>query len=440
VTTKRGDFVDKEVIILPKKPVEKHRLRVAAYCRVSMEDEGMLHSLNAQVTHYVNLINSNPDWQFVEVYNEKPFTGTKDTRPEFQRMIADCRAGKIDMVITKAVSRFARNTRTTLKYTRELKNLGIAVYFEEQNINTLKADGEFVLTLMAAYAQAESESVSENVKWRIKHEYERGHDVSFRFMFGYDVERGKVTINEAQAKVVREMFEMYATGESANAIAKYLTAKKVPTLRGGEWNAKHVVDMLRNERYMGDALLQKSYVNNHLEKKLVLNKGELAKYYATECMPPIVNRELFERVQKQIDQRRSDMGIGERTQPTYPFTGKIRCAVCGKNYRRRATRYGDKWQCITYSQKGKKYCASKAIPESVLMETSAKVLGLGSFDEKAFTSKVSYIEAHNDNRLVFHLMNGQEVECHWEDRSRSQSWTPEMRAMAREKKLKGAVK
>ena len=252
--------------------------RVAAYARVSSGKDAMLHSLSAQVSYYSALIQKHAGWLYCGVYADEAFTGTKDSRDGFQDLLAECRAGNIDMVITKSISRFARNTVTLLETVRELKALGVDVYFEEQNIHTMSADGELMMTILASYAQEESRSASENQKWRIRRGFERGELVNLRFLFGYKIEKGCVTVDSEKAAVVREVFRRALEGESLTSLAIDLNRRGFTGVLGGKWNSMRIREMLSNEKYLGNALLQKQYRNNHLEKKEIPNRGELPQY------------------------------------------------------------------------------------------------------------------------------------------------------------------
>ena len=254
------------------------RKRVAAYARVSMEKDAMLHSLAAQVSYYSERIQRNPEWEYAGVFADFGLTGTKETRPEFQRMLKECREGKIDLILVKSISRFARNTLTLLNTVRELKGLGIGVYFEEQKLDSLSGDGEFMLTILASFAQEESRSVSENCKWCIRKKFEQGIPTGFG-MYGYEVRNGSFVIKPKEAAVVRRIFQMYLDGMGSVRIMKLLMAEGVPAPMGGLWNDSVIMDMLRNEKYAGDLLLQKFYTNNHIEKKQLRNRGELPQYY-----------------------------------------------------------------------------------------------------------------------------------------------------------------
>lgn len=238
-------------------PVPPRALRVCAYARVSSGKDAMLHSLSAQVSYYSNLIQNHSGWLYCGVYSDEAMTGTKSQRDDFQRMIEDCHKGKIDLVITKSISRFARNTVTLLQTVRELKSLGIDVYFEEQHIHTISADGELMMTILASYAQEESLSASENQKWRVRKAFENGELINLRFLFGYSITADGVQINEEKAAVVREIFSRFNSGESMSSISRDLNARGYRGALGGRWCAERMRNTLSNEKYLGNALLQK---------------------------------------------------------------------------------------------------------------------------------------------------------------------------------------
>lgn len=425
-----GRIITKTTLAAPSLPT---RRRVAAYARVSSGKDAMLQSLAAQVSYYSGLIQRRPDWEYAGVYADEAVTGTKDRRPEFQRMLADCRDGKIDMIITKSISRFARNTVTLLETVRELKLLGVDVYFEEQNIHSISGDGELMLTILASYAQEESLSASENCKWRIRKQFEKGELANLRFMFGYQVVKGKVEIDSEQAAVVRMIFADYISGMGGGRIAKKLKAMNVATVHSGDWNGERVIAILKNEKYTGNALLQKKYVADHLTKKLVWNKGTLPMYFAEDTHPAIIDKETFEKTQAVMEQRSRLYGAKSDTRNRYPFSGIIQCVNCGKKYKRKVRGGKAAWQCSTFLQEGKAACHAKQIPEPVLYTTSAEVLGLGEFDMDIFETEIAEIRVPEFNKLVFVFLDGHTDEKVWQDRSRRESWTDEMRQAAREK-------
>ena len=412
-------------------PLQRMLKRVAAYARVSSGKDAMLHSLSAQVSYYSSYIQSRPGWSYVGVYSDEALTGTKDDRSGFQTLLKDCRAGKIDIVITKSISRFARNTVTLLETVRELKTLGIDVFFEEQNIHTLSSEGELMLTILASYAQEESLSVSENCKWYWKQRMKEGCLVGLRDMFGFDIERGVVTINEKEAAIVRWIFDSYVSGASTKALADALTEAGVVRVGDGKWTATRVRDLLKNEKYTGNALLQKKFVKDHLTKKLVRNKGELPQYYAEQTHPGIIDMQTFERAQAIMDGHRQKSCGTEPTTKRYPFSGRIVCGNCGKNYSHKTTHGKVAWQCTTFLYSGKSACPAKQVPEDTLTELCCVALGLQAFDESAFRDRVDHVLVTGPNTVSFHFKDGGIQNFTWKDRSRAESWTDDMKAAAR---------
>lgn len=253
--------------------------RVAAYARVSSAKNAMHHSLSAQVSYYSGLIQNHPGWQYIGVYADEAKTGTKDTREGFVKLVSDCKAGKVDMVITKSISRFARNTVTLLETVRDLKALGIDVFFEEQSIHTLSADGELMLSILASYAQEGSLSASENQKWRVRKNFEEGKPWNGTLL-GYRYRNGVYVIEPDEAETVRRIFREYLSGKGIVSIANDLNADGVRTRYENAWSKGGVSRILHNYAYSGNLLLQKTFRENHLTKKTVVNEGQLPMYYA----------------------------------------------------------------------------------------------------------------------------------------------------------------
>ena len=417
--------------IAPARQDSMARQRVAAYCRVSCGKDTMLHSLQAQIDYYRSYIKMNPEWKFAGVYVDEAKTGTKDNREQFQALLADCRAGNIDMVITKSISRFARNTVTLLETVRELKALGINVFFEEQNIRTLDAEGEVLLTLLASFAQAESLSVSDNCKWRIRKGFEEGR-ASTCTMLGYRLMNGEITIVPEEAVIVKRIFDLYTAGYGLQRICNTLNEESITTRMNKTWHIGSVRKILTNEKYTGDLRLQLTYSKDHLSKRKMPNNGELPQYFVEDDHEPIISREQFTAVQRRMASQAEDFDK-PRGYPS-AFTGKIHCAGCGKNYRRKTTPYRIIWCCATFNSRGKKHCpTSKTIPEETLMTATAEVLGLRQFDEDVFSELIDHIDACPDNLLRFVFKDGSSESYVWKDRSRSESWTPEMRKKAGQK-------
>jgi DNA invertase Pin-like site-specific DNA recombinase len=393
---------------------------VAAYSRVSDGKDAMLHSLSAQVSYYSAMIQRNPEWIYAGTYADEALTGTKDARPEFQRLLADCRAGLIGMIITKSVSRFARNTVDTLETVRELRALGIDVFFEEQGIHTLGAEGELLLTLLASYAQEESYSCSENCKWRIRKQFAEGQPTPCK-VYGYT--RDYEIIPE-EAAIVRQIFADYLGGMGVLAISKKLLA-------GGEkFSVNTLRQMLRNEKYAGNLLLQKTFTQDHLSKRRVKNEGQLPQYLVENNHAAIIDAATFEAVQTEFARRTAAQ---HRAAPPpaegYSFTGLIRCGICGAAYRHKIAGSAPKykkstWICGTYNTLGKEHCASQMIPEDILAAKTQEAGGFAGLKE---------IQVPGPNLLLFIYADGRRVELAWAHTPRSESWTPEMREAARKK-------
>ena len=408
----------------PKMNIPKLK-RVAAYARVSSGKDAMLHSLSAQVSYYSELIQKHSGWQYVGVYADEALTGTKENRENFQRLLADCRAGKVDMVITKSISRFARNTVTLLETVRELKNMGVDVFFEEQNIHSLSADGELMLTILASYAQEESLSASENQKWRIRRNFENGMPWNGT-MLGYRYEEGTLVVEPTEAEIVSRIFTEYLGGSGMTAIAKRLNADGIPTRFGNDWGKTSVGKVLQNYAYTGNLLLQKYRRMDHLTKRDEPNNGELPKYHIADAHEAIISLRSFNAVQEEMKRRAAKHTHPGVKHKEYSFSGKITCARCGKHYRRKVKETGPVWICTTYNTYGKAACPSKAIPESILEAIADEVGGIG---------KITALQACDDNTLVLTLTSGEQIVKQWQDRSRRQSWTPEMKEAARQKDL-----
>jgi len=411
------------------------KTRVAAYARVSSGKEEMLHSLSAQVSYYNNLIQSKPEWELAGVYADEAETGTRDTRPEFQRLISDCCQGKIDMVITKTISRFARNTITLLETVRSLKKHGVDVYFQEQNIHSMSSDGELMLTILASYAQEESRSVSENCKWRVRKVFKEGKLSSNVRLYGYDFKKGTLVVNPVEAKIVKMIFADYLDGLGLNAITKKLNRARIKAKNGGTWSEMTLSGMLRNEKYKGDLLLQKGYVVDHLTKRYKTNKGVLPRYYVKQSHQSIIDEVTFQKVQAEIARRVELYPVRANTQSE--FSQMIRCERCGASYRRKTSGSGKYakvvWVCATYKTKGKKHCDAKRISEEILKVKCVEALQLATYDKETFISKITAISLPDDGLIRFKFKNGTEKLLSLENPSRRESWTDEMKQKAREK-------
>ena len=411
---------------LPK--LEKE-LRVAAYCRVSSGKDAMLHSLSSQVSYYNNLIRNTKGWRFAGVYADEAISGTKDEREGFKKLIDDCRAGKIDLIIVKAISRFARNTLTMLETIRELKNLGVDVFFEEQNLHSISSEGEMVLTFLASFAQEEARSVSENMKWRVRKNFEKGEAWSTRKTLGYVYKDRKMIVEPEEAKLVRRIFGMYVNGLGIQGIANKLNAENVKPPESNKWKKDSVRYILTNISYTGDLLLQKFYNVDYMSKKSKRNKGEKDKYLVEGDHEPIVSKETFERVQELMYERAVYANTSRTAQIPHPLASRVKCSICGKSYHHKTTKYTKKWQCQTFNMEGKSHCASKSVPASEMDRLVEEVVGED-------ISKIREIIVHPNNTLKFNLKDGSSIEKKWNDISRRDSWTEEMKEAARQRALK----
>ncbi len=410
--------------------------RVAAYARVSNGKDAMLHSLSAQVSEFSSLIQGHPGWSYCGVYADEAMTGTKENRDNFQKMLKECRAGNIDMVITKSISRFARNTVTLLEIIRELKNLGVDVYFQEQNIHTMSADGELMMTILASYAQEESRSASENIKWRIQACFRDGIPWNGT-VIGYRIADGTYRLQEEEAEIVRQVYKNYLEEEYGfYKISCILNDAGYRTRRGRLWTYGSVRQVAMNYTYTGNLLLQTTYINNHIEKKSCRNRGQLPMYHAQNTHEAIIPLEEYLQAQTIRESRAKKYAHGSAGYQTYPFTGKLHCMCCGKNYRRKVTKGGVVWICETYNALGKSHCQkSKQIPEVILQRATAQVLGMEVFDADVFSQRIKEVQMLEGNTLNYIFPDGQEALTTWQDHSRADSWTPEMKEAARAREL-----
>ena len=334
--------------------VKLKKIRVAAYCRVSTDSDAQLESLEAQKTHYENYITSRDDWEFAGLYYDEGITGTKkDKRPELLRLIDDCKAGKVDFVITKSISRFSRNTTDCLELVRKLLALHIPIYFEKENINTGSMESELFLAILSSMAEGESVSISENNKWSIQKRFESGtYKVSYP-PYGYDWDGEQMVINPEQAAVVKEIFAALLSGKGTHAIADDLNRRGIPTKRNGRWTATTIRGMLSNEKYVGDCLFQKTYSDSRFVRHN--NHGEQTQYMVKDHHEAIISREDFEAAHAFIHQRATEKGVvkgSDKYQNRYTFSGKIICGECGDTFKRRihsCTGYKyTAWCCSTH--------------------------------------------------------------------------------------------
>lgn len=389
---------------------------VAAYCRVSTDREEQEHSFETQKTMYTEMIMMKPTWQMAGIYADEGITGTvAKKRPGFMKMIEDCRKGKIDMIVTKSVSRFSRNNLDCLMYVRELKQLGIPIIFEKEGINTIQVSSELLLTLFGALSQAESESISMNVKLGIRQSLKNGNvRFSYKTFLGYrkGVD-GQPEIVPEQADIVRRIYNDFLAGATYLEIAKRLTEENVPTMGGGNrWFSERIKSILKNEKYKGDALLQKTYITDPISKRVKKNNGELPMYYVENSHPAIIERRIFDRVQEEIARRAGKKKVKQTGTKTelgkysgkYALTELLYCGECGTPYRRCTwSRDGKKkivWRCVSRLDYGKKYCKnSPSVEESRLHNAiAAAITKKANSEEINIGGIMNHIESFGSRR------------------------------------------
>ena len=405
------------------------RKRVAAYARVSVESERMQHSLSAQISYYSSLIQKNPAWEYAGVYADYGITRTKIIkRKEFQRMLADAEARKIDIILTKSIQRFARNTVDLLKTVRHLKEIGVEVWFEKENICSLSGDGELMLTILASFAQEESRSISENVRWRIKKQFEQGTPNGRFRVYGYRWEGDKLVVVPKEAAVVRRIFQNFLDGKSRLETEREFAAEGITTRNGCRWMDSNIKVVLTNITYTGNMLFQKEYVTDPILKKRKKNRGELPKYYVENTHEPIIDKETFDYVQQEMARRKELGALANKSLNTTCFTGKIKCGICGRSYMhnlRTDRGFEEFWDCGSHKLKGRNCGAKGSIPQAVLMKECTEVLGLDDFDEQAFLDQVEKIVVPEYHVMVFCMKDGRKITRHWVSTAKKDCWTEE---------------
>ena len=368
---------ERRVTVIPAKPqlrldVIRRQINVAAYCRVSTEEEEQQSSYEAQRSYYTEKIMTNPEWNFVDIFADEGITGTSTRkRDDFNRMIRKCRAGKIDLILTKSISRFARNTVDSLKYIRALKGMGIGIIFEKENINTLETDTELIITFLSAFAQSESESISANVRWGIRQAMKEGKvHVNFNRLYGYRInEDGEPEIVPEKAEAIQLIFERYLLGDSLREIKENLESSGIPAPDGGAtWDTSRISGILENEKYAGDVLRQKTFKADVMSGKTVKNTGQLPMYLIENNHPAIISREQFNAVQAERLRRSAGRSPSKKNASTgrtsytskYALSERLVCGECGTLYRRCTWKRNGKvrivWRCVSRLDYGTKYC------------------------------------------------------------------------------------
>lgn len=379
------------VIIIPPKPeaaqVSKRQLRVAAYCRVSTDDQEQLTSYEAQKNYYTDKIMTNKEWTMAGIFADEGITGTSARkRPEFLRMIRHCKQGKIDIILTKSISRFARNTVDCLNYIRALKELGIAVIFEKENINTLEADSEILITMLGAFAQSESESISSNVRWGKRQAMKEGKaTIQYKYLYGYRKGTdGKPEIIPEQAEVVRKIYDLFLSGVSIRGIKENLEQNNIRNIDGeAKWARNAINSILTNEKYCGDVLLQKTYTDDCISRKVKKNTGQLPMYLVQNHHEGIICREIFDAAQAELARRNAGKSPSKKNAPTgrsryssrYALTDRLYCGECGTRYQRCTWHNHDGskrivWRCVSRVDYGSKYCHNSPTLDEVPLQNA----------------------------------------------------------------------
>lgn len=405
---------------------ELKRKRVAAYARVSTGKASQLDSIAAQIDYFKRMITKRKSWEFAGVFADEDATGTKANRQEFQRMLQKARDGELDMIITKSISRFARNTVDLLNVVRELRSLGVAVYFERENINSLESSGELLLTVLASYAQEESRSMSLNKRWSVKKQFERGEVVGVSHLYGYDLVDGDLVINQKEAKVVRRIYRDYLSGKQSKEIADELNDVGIPRKNGGKWKPHDISMLFLNEKHCGNSILQKTYKDDSVSPKLHRNRGQKPKYLAEGTHEAIIDVETYRIVRSEVKRRTSRENSLDP--PKYPFREMVFCSACGAPFNRKKSKTETFWRCARNLGLRDGTCHMQGIPERKLEEIVADVLGLEEFDPEQFIQKIERIEVFSGQKIELHLRDGSRHVATWKERSRSESWTREMRA------------
>ena len=372
------------------------KIRVCAYARVSTMTEKQQDSLTNQQSYYNHFYQNKKDVEFIGVYYDQGISGKLAKRPGFQQMLEDCRAGKIDVIHTKSISRFARNTELLLAVSRELKTIQVDIFFEEQNLHTLSNEGEVMLTVLASYAEEELRNMSENQRWAFQNKFQRGELVinTKRFL-GYDKdENGELIINPEEAKIVKRIYNLYLSGMGVHAIAKLFNGEKVSTVVGGKWYSSTITNILKNEKYKGDAILQKYYFAE-IKAKQRLNQGQVQQYLITDNHEAIVSREDWEAVQKRLKQnRKAKLSIDYNRR--YPLSGLLKCEHCGSTLKRQKYYKGKVvWVCSKYIREGKVACIGMRVPDSVVQNWQVTTPTI--IMEEIINGKKHYCYSSNEN-------------------------------------------
>jgi DNA invertase Pin-like site-specific DNA recombinase len=415
-------------------PTLAARKRVAAYARVSVDSDELMQSLAAQVSHYSALIQANPSWEYVGVYADAGISGTGvKHRSEFRRLIADCEKGLVDIILTKSISRFARNTVDLLKTVRSLRERNISVRFERENIDSLTGDGELMLSILASYAQEESYSISENVKWGIRKRFSQGRFLAYN-IYGYQWVEDHFEIIEKEAEAIRFMYRSFADGMMLTEISDALARQGIFNRKGVPFGKTSIHRILDQEKYRGFSILQRTFVNDHITHRKYMNRGELPKFEVQGTHPVIIDEQLHQKVEAERERRRRSGAV--RWRRATCFTRKIICAYCGSTFTFTPySRTGEltafqqgHYQCSHKRKQGTKACPSKSLPVYTLRQVCASLLAplAGAspddpFEEAWIENHINHIVAFADT-LEFHFTSSEVLTTAWKNTAKRDAW------------------
>lgn len=421
-------------------PTIKTKKKVAAYARISMESERMNHSLSAQISYYSSLIQKNPDWQYAGVFADDGVSGTGIARRnEFRRMIEAAENGEIDIILTKSIQRFARNTVDLLETVRHLKDIGVEVRFEKEHINSMSGDGELMLTILASFAQEESRSLSENCKWGIRKRFEKGIPNGHFRVYGYRWEDDELVIVPEEAQIVKRIYQNFLDGKSRLETEREFAAEGITTREGCRWVDSNIKMVLTNITYTGNLLLQKEFISDPISKQRKKNKGQLPQYYVEDTHPAIIDKATFDYVQEEIARRKE---LGPRANKSLNltcFSGMLKCPHCGQSYmhnKRTDRGFMEFWVCGSRKKKGSRCPVGGSINHENLKKACAAVFGLDEFDEDVFHDRVDFINVPERGMLEFHLKSGEVITKDCPNTGHQDCWTAEYRAKTSEKRRK----
>lgn len=392
-----------------------------------------MNSLAAQISYYSELIQKNPKWEYAGVYADGAKSGGRaDLRKEFNKMIEECDNGNIDIILCKSISRFARNTVDLLETIRHLKEIGVEVHFEKENINSMTSEGEFMLTILASFAQEEIRSTSENLKWSVRNRFEKGIPSQRTPIIGYDWIGEDLVVVPAEAEVVKRIFQNLLDGKTYSRMIKEFDEEGIYTKRGGHWTFGSIRDIIANPTYTGNLVLQRVFVEDPITKKQRKNNGELPKYIVENHHEAIIDEATFELAQKEVARRKA-LGSAGCTPGATCFTARIKCPYCKVNYSHTNHKYKDKpareyWVCSNARANGRENCkVAGSVKQVELIRALNEILDLKEFDEEVFLDKVDYISIPERDIAEIHMKNGSVISKDISSRALKEVWTPEMR-------------